>query len=551
MRAQVDISIRTRSRKAIMMNPNSLLRLLLLLFLLFFFVVSTLAQSERRIVTKAPPRAEGDGPFPRLILRGVTVIDGTGAPPVGPIDIIVEKNRIAGIRGVGVPGVPINPNRRPKLEAGDKELNCEGMYVLPGFVDMHGHVGGVEQGTPAEYVFKLWMGHGITTIRDPGSGNGLDWMLEHKQKSERNEITAPRIEVYVGYGSGAKGQITTPELAREWVREIAKKGAEGIKFFGARPDIFAAALDEAKKQGLRTACHHAQLGVARMNVLQTARAGLTTMEHWYGLPEALFTDKTVQDYPLEYNYSDEQHRFGEAGKLWKQASPPYSTRWNEVMNELLRLDFTIDPTFAIYEASRDLMREQRVEWHDEYTLPALWRFFQPSRDAHGSYWFYWTTENEVAWKENYRLWMTFVNEYKNRGGRVTTGSDNGFIYKVYGFGYVRELEMLREAGFHPLEVIRSATLYGAQALGMEKEVGSIETGKLADMVVVEENPLANLKVLYGTGAIKLNEKNEMVRVGGVRYTIKDGIVYDAKQLLADVRRIVRETKEKEKQTSAH
>lgn len=517
--------------------------------ILFSFVVFVLlgalplsAQPQRRTVPKAPARNEGEGPYQRLIIRGVTLIDGTGAPPFGPVDIIVEKNRITGIRGVGVPGLPIDPERRPKAEPGDKELQCEGMYLMPGFIDMHGHVGGVAQGTTAEYVFKLWMGHGITTVRDPGSGNGLDWMLEHKQKSERNEITAPRIEVYVGFGSGSRGGISSPEQARAWVREIAGKGAEGIKFFGARPDIFTAALDEAKKQGLRSACHHAQLGVARMNVLHTARAGLTSMEHWYGLPEALFTTQTIQDYPLDYNYSDEQHRFGEAGRLWKQAAPPYSQRWNDVMNELIGLDFTINPTFTIYEASRDLMKEYRAEWHDAYTLPSLWEFFKPNRDAHGSYWFSWSTEDEVAWKENYRLWMTFVNEYKNRGGRVTTGSDAGYIYKIYGFGYVRELELLREAGFHPLEVIRSATLYGAQALGMEKEIGSIEVGKLADFVIVEENPLQNLKVLYGTGALKLNATNQPVRVGGVKYTVKDGIVFDAKKLLADVRAIVEDAK---------
>jgi hypothetical protein len=192
------------------------------------------------------------------------------------------------------------------------------------------------------------------------------------------------------------------------------------------------------------------------------------------------------------------------------------------------------------------MRARRAEWHETYTLPSLWRFYTPSRKAHGSYWFFWSTEDEVAWRNNYRLWMTFVNEYKNRGGRVTTGSDSGYIYKLYGFGYIRELELLREAGFHPLEVIRAATLKGAEALGLDDEIGTVEVGKLADFVVVEENPLANLKVLYGTGAIKLNENNEPVRVGGVRYTIKDGVIFDAKKLLEDVRRIVRQAKEKEK-----
>src|SRR5947207_16022508 len=111
--------------------------------------------------------------------------------------------------------------------------------------------------------------------------------------------------------------------------------------------------------------------------------------------------------------------------------------------------------------------------------------------------------------------MKFVNEYKSRGGRVTVGTDAGFIYELYGFAYVRELELLREAGFHPLEVIRSATLYGAQALGMEKEIGSVEVGKLADFVIVNANPLENFEVLYGTGAIALNEKNEVISRGGV------------------------------------
>ena len=103
------------------------------------------------------------------------------------------------------------------------------------------------------------------------------------------------------------------------------------------------------------------------------------MEHWYGLPEALFEDRIVQDYPLDYNYNNEQHRFEEAGKLWQQAAKPHSDHWNNVMTELLELDFTLVPTMNIYEASRDLHRARRAEWHEDYTLPALWRFYQPSR----------------------------------------------------------------------------------------------------------------------------------------------------------------------------
>lgn len=491
-----------------------------------------------------------EGPFSQLIIRGVTLINGNGAPPRGPVDIVVEKNKIVNVKIVGYPGVAIDASKRPKLKPGGKELDCSGMYLLPGFVDMHGHIGGVAQGADYDYVFKLWMAHGITTIREP-SGRSIDWTLDLKQKSEKNEIIAPRIFAYTGFGQTTKDfnplndiPISTPEQARKWVRANAERGADGIKFFGAPPKIMAAALDENKKLGLRSACHHAQVDVARWNVLNSARAGLTSMEHWYGLPEALFNDRTVQDYPLDYNYQNEQHRFEEAGKLWKQAAKPYSEHWNRVMDELLELDFTIDPTFNIYEASRDLHRARRAEWHEDYALPTVWAFFQPSKISHGSYWHDWGTEQEVAWRKNYQLWMTFVNEYKNRGGRVTTGSDSGFIFQLYGFAYIREMELLREAGFHPLEIIRSATLNGAEALGVPDKIGTIEIGKMADFVIVEENPLKNLKVLYGTGAIRLTDNNEVVRVGGVKYTVKDGIIFDAKALLRDVKSMVQAEKQK-------
>ena len=440
--------------------------------------------------------------------------------------------------------MPIDVNKRPTLIKGGKEIIADGMYVIPGFIDMHGHIGGEKQGTPAEYVFKLWMAHGITTIRDPSAGNGLDWTLAHKQKSAKNVITAPRIFAYTAFGAGNNTPIVSVQDAKNWVQQNAKNGADGIKFFSASPQIMEAAIKENKRLGLRSCCHHTQTSVARWNVLHSARAGLTSMEHWYGLPEALFTDKTIQNFPTDYNYTDEQKRFEEAGKLWKQAAPPYSAHWDKVMNELISLDFTLDPTFNIYDANRDLHKARRAEWHDIYTLPTLWKFYEPSRESHGSYWLNWGTEQELDWKKNYNLWMTFINEYKNRGGRVTAGSDNGFIYQLYGFGYIRELELLREAGFHPLEVVRSATMYAAQALGVDSVLGTVEVGKLADLIIIDANPIQNLQVLYGTGAIELTNDNKIIRKGGVKYTIKDGIIYDAKKLLLDVKNMVDGEKKK-------
>ena len=204
----------------------------------FSFAVMAVSQ-----IMPSPNRAEGDGPYDRLIIRGVTLIDGTGAPPIGPVDIVVEKNRITQVQIVGYPGLDINENRRPKADDKTKVMDLEGHYLLPGFVDMHGHIGGNGQGTPAEYVFKLWMAHGITTVRDPSAGNGLNWVLDHKKKSAANQITAPRILAYTAFGQGASSSITNAEQAKAWVNENKAKGADGIKFFGAKPEVMQAAAD--------------------------------------------------------------------------------------------------------------------------------------------------------------------------------------------------------------------------------------------------------------------------------------------------------------------
>lgn len=493
-----------------------------------------------------PERSEGAGPYKRLILRGGYLIDGTGAPAQGPVDIVIENDRIKEVRVIGSPGAKIDPANRPALEGGE-EMDVSGSYILPGFVDSHLHIHSKKtgQGVPPEYGLKLWLAHGITSGRTVYSSHGTPWEVEVKKKLDNNEITGPRILVYPAFSSDGAGAIGTPEKARERIREIKRMGGSGIKFFGAPADVLEAAFDEANKLGLNSTMHHAQLDVMHAHVLNTSKWGLKSMEHWYGLPEAMFEDRQIQHYPADYIYHNEQDRFGEAGRLWQQAAKPGSDKWNEVMQTLLDRDFALSPTFTAYLTSRDFMRMSRAEWHEEYTMPALWEFYRASRNAHGSYWFNWSIENEVDWRNNYQLWMRFVNEYKNRGGRVIVGSDSGYIYNLYGFGYVQEMLLFREAGFTPLEIIHAATMQGAKQLGIDKDVGSIRAGKKADFVIIKENPLANLRVLHGTGAYRLNdETDQMERVGGIDYTIKDGIVYDAKALLKDVREMVQAEKDK-------
>ena len=499
----------------------------------------------------APSRAEGEGPFQRLVIRGVTVIDGTGAPPFGPVDITIEGNRIARIASAGSPGLP--PRERPVPE-GAKVIEADGMYVLPGFVDLHLHTGNSQKTPDAEYVYKLWMAHGITAGRGVEYGR-WDFSLSERARSAKNEITAPRMFVYQRPGQGwDKGPIRTPEQAREWVRFAKQSGVDGLKLVAYPPKIMAALLDEAKKQALGSVAHLEQRGVAQMNALDAARLGLGTVTHFYGLFEALYDGYDVQPWPDNMNYNDEYHRFSQVARQWNLIHPRGSPEWKALLTELKELNVILDPTMVAYLASRDFMRARTAEWHDKYSLPSLMDFYTPSRVNHGSYFFDWTTADEVAWRRFYRVWMDLLNDYKNMGGRVTVSSDAGFIYNTFGFSTIQEMELLQEAGFHPLEVIRGATMHAAQALyepkGLEPEFGIVREGMLADLVVVGENPIHNLKVLYGTGTLRLNDQTGQVeRVGGIVYTIKDGIVYDAKKLLADVARMVEEQKRQRVTTS--
>ena len=494
-------------------------------------------------IVPARQRDRGIGPFKRLVLRAATVIDGTGAPPIGPTDIVVENNRITLLKKVA--GNLANAANRPA--AGDHEIDCRGKWVTPGFIDCHAHAGVPNHAAngwvpPVDCVYKLWLAHGVTTVREMGSMNGLGWMLDQKKRSAENSITAPRLLAYAYFPAvnDMLKVLHTPDEGRTWLRKLKERGADGVKFFGAPPAIMEAALDECAKLGLRSGCHHAQMSVTRMNALTTARWGLTSAEHYYGLPEALFEDRVVQNFPLDYDYNDEYFRFSVSGQMFKQGAEPGSAKWNEVLEKFLALDFTFVPTFTIYDANRDLMRARQADWHKEYTWKSMWDYFTPQRGGHGSYWYRWSTQNEIEWKENYRLWMAFINEYKNRGGRVCTGSDSGFIYQIFGFGYIRELELLQEAGFHPLEVIRSATSQGAALCGLQDELGTLEVGKYADLLVHDHNPLTDFKLLYGTGAMRLNEATNRVEWHrGLKYTIKDGVIFDTAELLSDVRDLVK------------
>lgn len=474
----------------------------------------------------------------RWLLRDAMVIDGTGGPVYGPAHLLIEEGRIRRILEPGnIVGDQLDLAALQVPEHNVVELG--GAYVLPGLIDSHAHIGFADQVESTEYVFKLWVGHGITTVRELGAlGNELAFVQGERARSAAHEIVAPRIEPFIAFGQGAAGPLDSERAVREWVQDAAARGAVGVKFFGAAPAVFRTALDEAGRMGLQSACHHSQQHTGRVTALTTARWGLGSIEHSYGQAEVMYRDRLLPDLPASYVYTNEHDRFAHAGRLWAQADGPGSAAWNDFLDELVGLGTTLVPTFAVYTPTRDAMAARTREWHSEYTSHRLDRFFAPDPHRHGSFFTDWGTEEEVSWNENYRIWMRFVRDFSLRGGRVCAGSDSGFIYNLYGFGLIQELELLRQAGMAPLEVIRAATLRAAELLGRDDEIGSIEVGKVADLVVIDENPLANLKLLYGTGHYRIVDEGREARAGGVRWTIRDGVIYDAARARADVRAMV-------------
>jgi hypothetical protein len=510
------------------------------------------AQEGGARMERVPDRqpGEGAGPFRRLVIRGAMLIDGTGAPPRGPVDIVIAGNRIESIRGAGTPGLPLAQNREPR--GADHEIDAAGMYVLPGFVDTHGHNGDPDKAPNATYGYRLWLAHGVTAVRGvslyfgPGGMSASD-----RQRSAANTIVAPRLYDYISLGDWTQGDVETPDQARAFVRWAAAQGYHGIKFFNSETAATTeAAIQEARRLNLGTVAHLGQSGVAEVNADRATAMGLHGVTHFYGHFESLLRDRRLPAYPNDYNMFDEQWRFSQVARLADQIHEPGGAEWRAYLERLLERRVFLSPTFNIYAAGRDVMRARTAEWHARYTLPSLQRFFDPSRVHHGSYFWDWTTADEIAWRRFYGPYMRLANDYKNMGGRVTVGSDPGYIYQTWGFSYIQELEMLQEAGFAPLEVIQAATANGAREIfeprGAEPPFGTVRPGMLADLVIVPGNPLSNLKLLYGTGHVRLNPQTQRVeRVGGVRWTIKDGIVYDAPALLAGVARMVEEARARE------
>jgi imidazolonepropionase-like amidohydrolase len=489
--------------------------------------------------------------YDRLILRNATVVSGRGIPrsnrampPEGPIDIVIEDGRIVDM-------IPVDPVNAARYAENDGEagaghvLDATGMYVIPGLVDMHVHLRGNDGplGPRAlDYQYRLFMGHGVTTVRDAGTGATLEVMTEQRQLATEHDIVAPRLVLCQRWPLPLRRWDVgnTPAKARNMVQHFFELGADCVKISkspGHYPDVLEAAVDEARGLGMPVMV---DLKVSETDAITASRAGVASIEHWYGVPDAALPH--TQDFPTDYNYWDELDRFRWAGALWAEANE-YPERLSAVLDTLIMNGTSWDPTMVVYEDNRDLARAQTLPWQVAFYHPSVIDAQWPDSIRHGAFHTEWKTSDEVRWKNNFHIWMDWVREFHERGGLLTVGTDTS---PWGGVAIVREMELLQEAGLHPIDIIRAATTNAYQVLGMEDHCG-VRVGCVADLAVINGNPIDNLKVMYGLGFgfFGIVPPDEQWQHGGVRWTIKDGVVYDARALLREVLWYVQQEKERE------
>ncbi len=485
--------------------------------LLLAILIAAAAASLRSQAAAAATTARHAQAVKRLLVRDVMVVYGSGKPPFGPMNVLVEDGVIAEVRSATSDSLPI----------ADAVIDGRGKYLLPGFVNTHMHwheerMPGIPQ--PIQYERNLYLASGVTTARELG-GN-FDKTKRWRDESASHTIIAPRIVLYARPSGGPRRTLLA---LRESVRAAKANGADGLKLMSLDRDELEAVLDEAHAQGLPTTAH---IGVEETTARDYIELGVTSIEHFYGIPDAAI--QGGQRFPADMNSNDEVHRFARAGELFAQADPQ---KLRAIIDLMIEKKVAWSPTLSIYEASRDLVRYQNLPWYRDYLHPSMEAFWQPGADRHGSYFIGWTNTQEVRWKQNYRIWMDALRDFGVKGGLITTGDDAGYIWSLYGFGLIRELELHEEAGFTTLEAIAHATVNGAQLLGLGNRLGRVRSGYVADLLVVNGNPLENLHVLNPAGA-DVNVNGQNIRGGGIEWTIKDGIPYHVPTLMKEVREMV-------------
>jgi len=470
---------------------------LAILFSLTFATISFAQAPERQqfIRTEAP----------LIALTHVRVIDGTGAVAKEDQTLVISNGKIDSVE----------PSASAKIPANAQTIDLTGYTVLPGLVGMHNHMFFPMGGSPPMYSNmgssfpRLYLANGVTTIRTTGSVAPYT-DLEIKKLIDAGRMIGPKMHITGPYLEGQGSftpvmhTLTGANDARQMVNYWADQGATSFKaYMNITRDELRAAVEEAHKRGLKVTGHLCSIGYK-----EAAEIGIDDLEH--GL---------LADSEFVPNKQPDQCPQGVSNNL--RQLDLNSAPVQDMIRTLVAKNVAVTSTLPVFEAGGAPLTQTGVGAASALLNPRVLNAM--STDARVRYL---QARARVPSDGNFntlfRKAMEFERAFVQAGGLLIAGLDptgNGGI--VAGFGDLREVELLVEAGFTPVEAIKIATLNGAKFLGEDARIGSISTGKQADLMVVKGNPAATISDI---------EKVEIV--------FKDGVGYDSEKLIQSVQGLV-------------
>jgi len=444
---------------------------------------------------------------PVIALAHVRVIDGTGAAPRDDHTVVIADGKILSIASSTTASVP----------PGAQVLDLKGYTVLPGLVGMHNHMFFPQGGSPPMYSNmgssfpRLYLALGVTTIRTTGSVAPFT-DLEIKKLIDGGRMIGPKMHITAPYLEGRGSftpvmhELTGADDARRMVNFWADQGATSFKaYMNITRDELRAVVEEAHKRGLKVTGHLCSIGYR-----EAAEIGIDNLEH------GLFADSEF----VPGKQPDQCPGSGAVRASLRQLDLN-SAAAQETIRILVGKKVAITSTLPVFEAAGAPLSQSGIGAASALMNSRV--FSVMSTDARVRYL---TARARVSSTSDYpallRKAMDFERAFVQAGGLLIAGLDptgNGGV--VAGFGDLRQVELLVEAGFTPLEAIKIASLNGAKFLGEDARIGSIAPGKQADLMVVRGNPSANILDI---------EKVEIV--------FKDGVGYDSEKLIQSVQGLV-------------
>src|SRR5271154_1881906 len=415
-----------------------------------------------------------------LVLTHITVFDGTGRPLQSDQTVIITNKRITSVA----------PSASTKLPKEARVIDGHGKFLIPGLWDMHVHIAGLSA-DPAwskNVLLPLLLANGVTGVRD--MGGDLEALLAWKREIESGTLLGPHIiaagPFLVGSGKKTPEQypVASAEEAREAVRDLKERGADFIKIISLPSrEAFFAVADEAAKQRISFVGHlPAQIGA-----LEASNAGMRGIEHLFYSEFVLSLSSEEVGLRRRLTQAQAKRDYGGAEAIRHEAEATYSAEKAATLFAALKKNGTwVTPTLA----SLDITSHPELSRTDDPELafvpPAMAKEWRNSLDEARTKQYAASLARQTA--EDWKL----TGELHRAGVRLLVGSDSLDPYVFPGESLHQELAELVRAGFTPAEALQAATGGAAEFLGREREFGAVETGKLADLVLLDANPLEDI-----------------------------------------------------------